>query len=347
VTAPTTHLPAPQSLHEVPGWFYRTDIILFDWFLHRQHGAGVRGDLLELGSYMGKSAVLMRAYLGEEETFTVCDLFGTDAPDTHNQRETNSSYDTLTRRSFEAHYLAFHDELPRILHAPTSVVPEDVASGSCRFVHVDASHLYEHVRSDIANARKVLAGNGLLVLDDYRSSHTPGVACAAWQAVLEDGLRPVCVSGNKLYGTWDDPAALQQELHDALAARGDCRLQWQHVAGQRLLLVGGKEAALPALPVSRHAEPPKSAEQVAREKAAEQAEKERKAAAQAAERERKAAEKAARERSAAAKRAEAERRARSPRARLVRVAKDVLPPVLTRAVVRARKRRRGGAARTG
>jgi hypothetical protein len=337
VTAPTTprsastdELPAPQSLHEVPGWFYRADILLFDWFLRRQQTTGLRGDLLELGSYMGKSAVLMRAYLSEGENFTVCDLFGADAPDTHNQQETSGSYRTLTRQAFEANYLSFHDELPRVLHAPTSVVAEEVPAGSCRFVHVDASHLYEHVRSDIANARKLLGAGGLLAMDDYRSSHTPGVACATWQAVLEDGLRPVCLTNNKFYGTWEDPGPLQQELHDALEARGDCGLQWQYVSGQRLLLVSGKHAELPGLPVSRHA---RTAEEIAREEAAKQAEKERKEAE-------KAAEKAARERAAAEKRAAAERRARTPRARVVRAAKDLLPPVLTRAVVRARKRRR-------
>jgi hypothetical protein len=82
-----------------------------------------------------------------------------------------------------------------------------------------------------------------------------------------------------------------------------------------MLLMGGRHAALPELPVSRHA---KSAEEVAREKAAA---------------------KAARERAAAEELAEAERRARTPRARLVRAART-LPPVVTRAVVRARKRRR-------
>lgn len=329
---------APRSLHDVPGWLYRTDILLFDWLLRRQQDTGLRGDLLEMGAYLGKSAVLMRNYQQDDETFTVCDLFGSEAPDAHNQRETHGSYTTLTRQAFEANYLSFHDELPRILHAATSAVPDEVPAGSCRFVHVDASHLYEHVRGDIGNARKVLAEDGLVVLDDYRSSHTPGVACATWQAVLEDGLRPVCVTNNKFYGTWGDPADLQQQLHDALDARGDCWLQWQQVAGQRLLLVGGKKAALPDLPVSRHAEPPRSAEQIAREEAAEQAEKK---AAEKAAAEKAAAERAAKEREAAEERAAAARRARTPRAVLRRTAKDVLPPVLTRALLRARKRRRG------
>ena len=31
--------PRPQSFHDVPGWFYNTDIVLFDWFLSRQRRA--------------------------------------------------------------------------------------------------------------------------------------------------------------------------------------------------------------------------------------------------------------------------------------------------------------------
>ncbi|MGW7353517.1 class I SAM-dependent methyltransferase [Streptomyces sp. NPDC054784] len=313
--APTAEeLPAPESFHDVPGWFYNTDVVLFDWFLRRQEQQDVRGDLLEMGAYMGKSAILLRGYVRDDETFTVCDLFDSDAPDEHNEREMSGSYATLTRRSFEANFLSFHDELPRIVQAPTSVVPDEVKADSCRFVHVDASHLYEHVRPDIANARQVLSERGLVVLDDYRSTHTPGVACATWQAVLEGELKPICVSGNKFYGTWGDPRQLQDDLHAELKKRGKFWLQWQDVAGHRMLLVGGRKAAPPEVPVSRHRPTPEQ-------------EKARKEAARTA-----AAEKAAAKAAAA----------RTPRARLRKVALDVLPPVVTRAVVRARKRGRRG-----
>lgn len=253
---PGQELPAPLSFYDVPGWFYRTDVILFDWFLNRQRQLGQRGDLLEMGSYMGKSAVMMRAYLDPaEERFTVCDLFDTEAPDDANGRETRGSYSTLTRRAFEANFLSFHEELPRVVQAPTSVVPREIRPGSCRFVHVDASHLYEHVHGDIGAAKQVLAPDGLVVLDDYRSEHTPGVACATWQAVLESGLRPVCVSGHKFYGTWGEAEPWQDALHASLTARGKCWLQWQQVAGRRMLLVGARKADPPEVPVSRHARP--------------------------------------------------------------------------------------------
>lgn len=49
------------------------------------------------------------------------------------------------------------------------------------------------------------------------------------------------------------PRPVQEELYARLRERGDCWLQWQDVAGHRLLLVGADKAAQPELPVSRHA----------------------------------------------------------------------------------------------
>ncbi|MES5816561.1 class I SAM-dependent methyltransferase [Streptomyces sp. RG80] len=239
----------PGELSDVPGWFPPLDQVLFTWFLDRQKEPG---DLLELGAYMGKSAILLGRHLGPGERFTVCDLFGGDAPDGANQAETSKSYASLTRQSFERNYLSFHDELPRVIEAPSSVISSEVAAGSCRFVHIDASHLYEHVRDDIGAAREILLPEGVVVLDDFRSEHTPGVSVAAWEAVLNRGLRPICLSTQKLYGTWGDPSAVQEELLEMLRGRADCGLSVQHAAGHRLVRARAKGMRAPEFPRSRH-----------------------------------------------------------------------------------------------
>ena len=162
----------PRQFADVPGWFPPLDQVLFTWFLDRQRSQGFGGDLLELGVYMGKSAILLGQHLRDGERFTVCDLFGGEAPDGANSAETSKSYASLTRQAFERNYLSFHDTLPRVIEGPTSVVPGEVAEGSCRFVHVDASHLYEHVYGDIGAAREILQPDGIVVLDDFRSERS-------------------------------------------------------------------------------------------------------------------------------------------------------------------------------
>lgn len=272
-------LPAPASLDEVKGWFFPADQVLFDWFLTRQQELTEPGDLLEIGAYMGKSAIFLGGYLRDGETFTVCDLFDSPAQDDANSAEMRYSYSTLTRRSFEANYLSFHDALPAVLQGLSSVVPERVPAASCRFAHIDGSHLYEHVRGDIDSARALLHPHGIVALDDYRSEHCPGVAAAVWEAVATGGLSPVCVTGTKLYGTWGDPAPVREALLGFLAGRDDLWHGTEAVGGGTLVRVkAAKTVVPPAHPVSRHrpAEPPveppaQPAPEVPQQQAAQQA----------------------------------------------------------------------------
>jgi hypothetical protein len=282
-TRPVDSEPLPRTLDDVPGWFWPIDQQLFAWFLDRQSAAGTRGDLLELGSYLGRSAILIGRHLRPGEAFTVCDLFDSEAPDGENAAEMTMSYrQTLTRTAFERNYLAFHSQLPTIVQAPTSVLGDGrIASGSCRFVHIDASHLYEHVAVDIRTAKAVLGPDGIVVLDDFRSPHTPGVAAATWEAVFQQGLRPICVTPEKLYGTWGDPEPIQQALVELDGDAEDCHLDIDMIAGHRLIRLSGRgvakllpareskpESAAPeAAPSPSHVQPqrPSSARRLARD----------------------------------------------------------------------------------
>ncbi|WP_030614544.1 class I SAM-dependent methyltransferase [Streptomyces sclerotialus] len=315
-------LPRPGTLADVKGWFFDQDQLLFDWLLAHQARTGVRGDLLEMGAYLGKSAIYLARYLNPGEEFTVCDLFDSPAGDEANGAEMRGSYATLTRRAFEANYLAFHDELPTVLQGPTTLVPEEVAPGSCRFVHVDASHLYDHVRGDITAARRALSPEGVVVLDDYRSEHTPGVSAAVWEALFTQGLRPICLSRTKFYGTWGDPAPWQEALILEIVGRGDCHADLQTVAGHRVLrLISGRDLVLPALPRSRHYEALRSEERAAEEIRRRRADTDARATS------------AAREAEAAQRRSAARR----PKARARRAALLFLPPLAAKGLRRLRR----------
>ncbi|MER6011252.1 class I SAM-dependent methyltransferase [Streptomyces bluensis] len=305
----------PRELADVPGWFPVLDQMLFTWFLDRQEARETRGDLLEVGVYMGRSAILLGHHRQEGEQYTVCDLFEGDAPDDANRAEANKSYSRLTRQIFEENYRSFHDELPRVLQGPSSIVPDEVEPRSCRFVHIDGSHLYEHVYGDIGAAQDALLPEGIVVLDDFRSEHTPGVSIAAWEAVLNRGLRPICLSTQKLYGTWDDPEPVQEELLAMLRERDDCHLSVQQAAGQRIIRLKSKGMSAPPFPRSRHYEEmPDPAPEPAPAPVP------------------------------APRRAPTSPRPRPRRSRARRLAVDLLPPVVTRAIRRARAGGRPGGA---
>ena len=156
---PAPAAPARRQIdvRDIPGWFTWTDQRASEHVLGRQD-AEPPGTLVELGAYLGKSAVVVGDHLREGEELVVVDLFG-DAGARPGQRPGDAgSYATLTRREFEANYLRVHGRLPTVVQAPTTEVLQHVAPDSARFVHVDASHLYEHVRGDVEAAQVVLQG---------------------------------------------------------------------------------------------------------------------------------------------------------------------------------------------
>ena len=294
----------------VTGWFYAPDQAVMTWLLDRQDRLEPPGDLLELGCYMGKSAIVIGSHLRAGETFTVCDLFDAATEgdiDEKNQSENKFSYSSLTRQAFERNYLTFHEELPAIVQATTDQITKHVKAGSCRFVHVDASHLWQHVKGDIEAARTLLRPDGVVVCDDFRSVHTPGVAAAVWTAVANSELRPICITGNKFYGTWGDPEPVQNELSDWLKGFRPGLPERQDILGHSVIRVcRWNEPPLPTvLPLNPVAEAGPEAPVAQPDPPAEQPDPPVKQ--------------------------------QPPRWSARSIARDLLPPVVTRAIRRARR----------
>lgn len=228
-----------RSFYDIDGWFRWLDKMIFDELLRAQSDSPP-GDLVELGAYKGKSAVVIGDHLRADERFVVVDLFGTAKSDdgvvtTANQTENQISYAALTRNQFESNYLSLHPVLPEIIQALSSEVVQHVGPGSARFVHVDASHLYAQVREDVVNTRQLLRADGVVVFDDYRSEHTPGVAAAVWEAVIKENLIPFAITPNKLYGVYGDPEPYANALRKLFATDDRYWSEDQEVMGRTLL----------------------------------------------------------------------------------------------------------------
>lgn len=214
---------ASRGPSAIPGWFRPRDRQLFAALLDAQaHQDGV---VVEIGCYLGRSAVEIGAHLGRADRFVVNDLFGADLLGTSPEdlaneleRERSRGYQSLTRQQFEQNFLAFHPTLPEIVQRPSRDITEFVEPNTARFVHVDGSHLFENVREDAASAKIMLRPGGVVVFDDYRAPHTPGTAAAVWGAVALDGLVPFAVTVRKLYATWGDSAAQLQTVRDLIAS---------------------------------------------------------------------------------------------------------------------------------
>jgi predicted O-methyltransferase YrrM len=224
------------GLDEVPGWLGPSDRRLMEWFLAEQVASGRRGDLAELGVYFGKSAIVIGAWRQDGETFTIVDTFDEEPADPANAAENEQQYAGLTQQAFERSYLRFHDRLPAIVRGESQTVVDHAAAGAHRFVHIDASHHYDQVRADIAATRTLLAPDGVVVFDDIRSVHTPGVAAAVWEEVVTGGLKPIVISERKLYATYADPGPWVERL-TAWLPSSPFRHEIQQVLGRPLVRV--------------------------------------------------------------------------------------------------------------
>jgi Methyltransferase domain len=207
------------DLATIPGWLDGIDEALLRFFLRTQVETGERGDLAELGVFMGRSAVVLGDYVQPGEAFTVVDLFEQAAPDDANRDENRVQYPELTQREFERQYLRFHPTLPTVVRGYSQTITKYAPHGTHRLVHIDASHLYEHVVADIAAAKTLLSPTGIVVFDDIRESHTPGsprpsgarsrpAACTRWPSrttsCTRRGASPG--SGRSVWRTGPTPA---------------------------------------------------------------------------------------------------------------------------------------------
>jgi hypothetical protein len=200
-----------DSMLGVPGWFMAEDFVMFEGIDQVQRASRIKGDLLEIGVYHGKSAILLGQFRAEDEELVVCDVFDSDVFTSENERENVHFYQGLTRLAFESNYARYHQGLPRILQCPSTEIPNLRLTRSFRFVHIDGSHLYENVRADLRTAKELMFGSGIVAVDDWRSHEFPGTAYAFWEEVNTGGLVPICHTPQKMYATWD-PSRLAGRL---------------------------------------------------------------------------------------------------------------------------------------
>ena len=197
-----------EGRESIPGWFERADAELFDAIDLAQRTAGLVGDILEIGCYQGSSAILLGYLRRPNERMVVCDLFEHVATTLDDFHRRGNGYSDLSRESFEANFLRFHKNLPEIIAGPSAMLPSSNFGRTFRLIHVDGSHEYEIVRSDLLLAKALLMPGGFVIFDDIITLHTPGVTAAVWEGVILDGLMPVFQT-HKLYGTRDDPLEVE------------------------------------------------------------------------------------------------------------------------------------------
>ena len=210
------------ELDSVEGWLSDEDVALFLTVDRVTRSLGSRGDVVEIGAYKGKSAIVLGYCIADDERLVVVDPFGRSASDATVLAEQHQFYEDLTRAEFDRNYARFHSRPPVVLERfSTDLGPADIAADA-RLVHVDGAHDYASVAHDVALVLGVLADEGVVVFDDAMDRGAPGVVAAVWEAVGDGRLVPLMTTGKVWTCRPEAHPTLLGELEDASCGATGC-----------------------------------------------------------------------------------------------------------------------------
>jgi hypothetical protein len=239
----------------VDGWLFPIDAWMFVAAGHATRDEP--GDLLEIGCYLGKTAILL-GYLGN---LTVVDLFEDPAPSAEQQAEQARWYQGFTQDAFLANYRRFHARPPAVLQGRSDERLPELADGSARLIHVDGAHAFDAVSADIVQCCRIATRSAIIAFDDVLTPHTPGVTAAVWKAIHDRGLVPLAQTNAKLYATLPESTVTAASFAEAIVATTPVRVLESHVvAGSPIL----EPSYRPLQPSDTDAPPPPLWRRIAR-----------------------------------------------------------------------------------
>ena len=160
-----------EPIKDVPGWFNVDDCGHFFLILSLQSASGLPGDLLEIGSYHGRSTAVMARCLGPGERIVVCDAFQADTDDRYAQKPSPENLLANVERvnpGLDRDRIVIHPCLSNDLKLDDKE--------RFRFIHIDGGHSAEQAYFDLQLCTRYLLPGGVIAMDDYHNERWPGVA---------------------------------------------------------------------------------------------------------------------------------------------------------------------------
>ena len=181
----------------VPGWFPLVDFELFHTISEAQLEAGFRGDILEIGTYKGKSGILLTLCAEPTERVRLLDLYADIQyeanPDSRDYKKLDQSQTIKNLNRFGSKY--------ELVIGNSLELPNLIPGTLHRIIHIDGSHQFEIVRHDLQNALRILSPECVIILDDYSNFAYPVVARAFWEFYENTHLQIICATPSRIYLT--------------------------------------------------------------------------------------------------------------------------------------------------
>ncbi|MFN3614733.1 MAG: class I SAM-dependent methyltransferase [Rubrimonas sp.] len=162
--ATRTRLSTYRTLsREVEGWITDTAVAIAVSILDAQARLDITGDMLEIGAWHGKSAMLWMAFSRMSERTVIVDLAGRDPLGQNLQTAAevmNRKHELMVKSSFR-----FPD-------------PEWAAQNYRRFrlIHIDGDHSAAGIQNDLEVTLPLLHPFGAIVVDDFLNPRFPQIS---------------------------------------------------------------------------------------------------------------------------------------------------------------------------
>lgn len=170
---------------QMEGYFADQSAALFDIFLQMQHHLNVRGHMLEIGVYKGRSAAMSAQHLRPDEKFFLIDC-------SNHLDDAKRNLDPLLQGRG-----VYHKQRSALM-TPESI---GLRLRSARWVHIDGGHTGNDVVTDIELCEKLLSDDGVMVLDDFFNPMYPQLTEAVYSYLAQNRykLTMFLVGYNKAY----------------------------------------------------------------------------------------------------------------------------------------------------
>jgi predicted O-methyltransferase YrrM len=174
---------ALERFQTFEGMLGRLDAGVMTAILEWQAAVPIAGNIVEFGTYKGRSASLLAHYVRPEENLFLVDVASYLDLDAISKITTNYKFLKIDSKNFVK--TAFDDR------------PQQ----DFRFIHSDGSHTFNNVYGDLQTGEALLAPSGIMVIDDYFNPHYPQVPAAVFNYLAREKttLTMALVGSNKCY----------------------------------------------------------------------------------------------------------------------------------------------------
>lgn len=153
-----------ENFENIEGFFIKEAQGIWDFFLSIQQQMNVSGDLIEIGVYKGKSAILGSLYLEENEKIILIDI--------NNIRETEEMIHSIKELQVE-----------KFIGKSSEFVRSEVFknTSNVRWFHIDGDHSGFSTTTDLEIAAQIVRERGLICVDDFFNIRYPQLAASVYR----------------------------------------------------------------------------------------------------------------------------------------------------------------------